>query len=80
MAPGADPASPPAHGLPPAQPLRRAWRAGGPRLAFSAAALLLCALLLPWEREPFQAAFGVRDCREIGGAKPKEVFSGPFSR
>jgi uncharacterized membrane protein len=59
MAPGADPASPPAHGLPPAQPLRRAWRAGGPRLAFSAAALLLCALLLPWEREPFQAAFGV---------------------
>ena len=37
--------------------LRRAWRANRSRLAVSAAALALCALLLPRERQPFQAAF-----------------------
>ena len=40
----------------PARALGRAWRANRPRLAVAAAVLALCALLLPWEREPFQAA------------------------
>jgi uncharacterized membrane protein len=38
--------------------LRRGWSANRARLAASASVLALCALLLPWEREPFQAAFG----------------------
>lgn len=46
---------PPRRDLPRA--VRLAWRSNRPRLAVSAAVLALCALLLPWEREPFQAAF-----------------------
>ena len=41
-------------------PLRRAWRATWPRVVVVPALLLaLCALVLPWEREPFGAALAV---------------------
>ena len=39
--------------------LRRGWGPNRARLTASASFLALCALLLPWEREPFQAAFAV---------------------
>ncbi len=39
--------------------LRRAWQANRSRLAVSAAAMALCALLLPWERARFQAVLTV---------------------
>ena len=35
---------------------RRVWRGHRTRLALSACVLAACAVLLPWEREPFQAA------------------------
>ncbi len=56
-----DPPPPPAAAAPPAKggALARAWRANHRRLAASAVALAACALLLPWEREPFQAALAV---------------------
>jgi uncharacterized membrane protein len=39
--------------------LGRAWRANRTRLAVLALVILLCAALLPWKPEPFQAALAV---------------------